>query len=46
MKNKDYKIFMNVLMESDIMIDNPFKSYVHMHEIGKKIFNQENILRQ
>ena len=30
---KDYKYFMNVLMESDIIADKPRISYVHMNEI-------------
>jgi len=30
---KDYKFFMNVLMESDIIADTPHISYVHMDEI-------------
>jgi len=31
----DYKFFMNVLMESDIISDRPITSYVHMFEIEK-----------
>ncbi|MBI5803681.1 hypothetical protein HY450_00390 [Candidatus Pacearchaeota archaeon] len=33
MLKKDYKFFMDVLMESDILKDNPRTSYVHMNEI-------------
>lgn len=35
MKGKDYKFFMNVLMKSDIIVDNPRKSYVHMLDIER-----------
>lgn len=32
---KDYKFFMNVLMESEIMVERPLRSYVHIFEIEK-----------
>ena len=35
MEGKDFRFFMNVLMESDIMVDNPRQTYVHMSEIKR-----------
>jgi hypothetical protein len=34
-KEKDYKFFMNVLMETDILVDKPRSSYVHGIDIEK-----------
>lgn len=41
MKGKDYKFFMNVLMESDIIVDNPKRSYVHMLDIERNFQSGE-----
>lgn len=32
---RDFKFFMNVLMESDIIVDNPKRDYIHMLDIEK-----------